>query len=359
MTKGKKYLQWVDIKRSINFILNTQGKFKKTKLLSRPLFLDITPTKYCNLNCIHCIRYPALGTEELSLDNFNRIAKKLFPYANLVQFCCGGEPFLNKNFVEFLSICNNYRINIRVLTNGTLLSEDICKKVLANDYIKEIGFSLDGFNKKTVESIRLGIDYQKVIDNIRLMAHLKRINRQRRPLLAIRCTVMKRNIEELPDLIRHASYWGIDKVFIHYLNVANNIDRNESLFYHPQLTKCIFDEAYKISKLEKVQLKWPAFTDMQDKVKFCDMPWTFIKIDTAGSVRFCHKAWKNPVGNIFEQNNFFDLWNNIHYQLIRKTVNTDKPYFKYCSICAIRNGYGREGSHLKDMQRDFYEFTEE
>jgi len=261
--------------------------------------------------------------------------------------------------MEFLSICKEFRAPINITTNGTLLSEEICKELISNDYIEIFGFSFDGVKRETVEWIRRDIDYQKVIDNMCLMSALKSKYKREYPALFIRCSVMKRNIEELPDLIRYARKWGINKVGVNYLNVANEMDKNESLFFHPGLTERVFEEVSKIAKAEKIQVYLPGLPTAQFGVKSCNFPWRFIKIDPDGSVRFCYKAWNNPVGNIFETNNFFDLWNNDQYQLVRKTVNSDKPYFKYCSVCSARKGYGAESSHVQYMQEELYQFDRE
>ena len=359
MLDWKSYPNYFRITRAINVHLNKNSRFKKTKILSYPLYLDIIPTQCCNLNCIFCNKHPLSATNDLSLESFNIIAKKLFPYALSLSFCSGGEPFLNKIFMEFLSIDSNYKIDTRILSNGTLLSEEICKKIMKNKHIKEFGFSLDGSRKETVESIRKGIDYQKVVANIGLMVEARSFYKQKSARLTIRYTIMKSNIEELPDLIRQASRWGIDKVIIRYLKVADCMDKDESLLYHPELAERFLREAFKVSKSERIKcglIKPPP--DAQNGAKPCNMPWSFAIIYPDGSLNFCYKNRK-PVGNILEKNNFFDLWNNEQYQLIRKSINTDKPYFKYCSICDIRNGYGIESSHLKRMRDDLYEFDKD
>ena len=341
----------------VNVFLNIlENKTRRNKLLAHPIILDIVPTKLCNLDCVFCIQSSTIGATELSLDNFKIIAKKLFPYALVVNFCSDGEPFLNKNFMEFLSICKNYKVPVSITSNGTLLSEAICTSLVKNNYATKFNFSFDGIKKQTVESIRRGINYQKVIDNMCLMVDLKKRYKQKYPLLMIRYTAMRKNIEELPELIQYASSLGINGIVVTYLNVANEIDRKESLFYHPALAKSIFEEADRLAKELKIQLKLPPLIGAQNKIKACDMPWQFIKIGPDGSVRFCYKAWDNPVGNILEEGDFYSLWNSKHYQLIRKTVNTTKPYFKYCSVCCVRNGPGEESSHIQYQREDLYEF---
>lgn len=341
--------------RKINAgVNNIESRLRKKKLVSYPLHLNIVPTKLCNIKCVFCIQYVTGGEKELSLENFKIIAKRLFPYAKMAHFVSGGEPFLNENFLIFLSICRDYHIPARVSTNGMLLSEKICGELIKNDCLKVLRFSFDGAKKETLESLRSGIDYDKVIENMRLLAGLKEKRGRNDLTLLIRYTLMKSNAEELPDLIRVAGKWGIDTIQACYLNIANGIHKEDSLFYHPKLTKRILQESAAVAKTEKIQLILPE-PMTQAKIRPCRHPWQFIKIDPDGSVRFCYKAWDNPIGNFFSED-FFALWNSPCYQLIRKTVNSEKPYFKYCRICSWRRGYALESSHIQCLHNDLYNF---
>lgn len=347
----------IGFRNNLNMFLNTmERKLGKTTLLSYPITLDIVPTKLCNLNCIFCIQY-ATDVQQMTVENFKIIAQKLFPYASFVYFCSGGEPFLNKNFIEFLSLCRESHVMINITSNGTLLSEDIGKKLVENGRIMSLNFSFDGAKKETVESIRRGMDYQKVVDAMRTMVMLR--HNKKFPLLNIRCAVMRRNIEELPELVLRARTWGIDRVIVNYLNVANAIDVKESLFYYPELTGRVFNEVLNIARKEKIHVELPDLIGIPQKIRFCEYPWRFIKIDPDGSVRFCYKAWGNPIGNIFKEESLFTMWNNAHFQLLRKTLNSERPYFKYCSICSVRKGMNAESSHCQFLREDLYEFDNE
>lgn len=346
----------LSFKKNLNIILNTiEKKLKRKNLFSFPLRVDIVPTKLCNLRCIFCIQYSS-EKKELSLENFRFLADMLFPRIYQVFFCSGGEPFLNPNFIDFLRICKERKVFINIVSNGMLLSERICKELIGNDFLRTFSFSFDAFKKETLESIRRGADYNKIVENMKTMTSLKKFYRKNLPLINIRYAVMKRNIEELSSLIEFASKIGIDRVTVNYLNVANDIDKNESLFYHRNLLEKIFKEAKTVAENMHIQLELPPLVSDKPLDSKCDYPWRFIKIDPDGSVRFCYKAWNNPVGNIFDIKNFFEIWNNYHYQRLRRSVNTNKPYFKYCSVCDERKGFSYENNHIQYLKRELYAF---
>ncbi|MCX7661132.1 MAG: radical SAM protein, partial [Candidatus Omnitrophica bacterium] len=157
--KKVKVIKKIGLKKISNIGLNTIEKhLERKRLFSYPLRVDIVPTKFCNLKCIFCIQYSS-EEKELSLGDFYFIANMLFSRIYQVFFCSGGEPFLNRNFMEFLDICRERRVYINIVSNGMLLSEDICKELIQNNFLRTFSFSVDGFKKETLESIRKGIDY--------------------------------------------------------------------------------------------------------------------------------------------------------------------------------------------------------
>jgi MoaA/NifB/PqqE/SkfB family radical SAM enzyme len=79
-----------------------------THLRSRPLLIEISPTKRCNISCIFCIKYRTKGPKDMSLERYNKIAAMLFPTAVRVSFCTGGDPLINPLMPEFITIADRY-----------------------------------------------------------------------------------------------------------------------------------------------------------------------------------------------------------------------------------------------------------
>jgi MoaA/NifB/PqqE/SkfB family radical SAM enzyme len=335
------------LRQNYNHLLSSvEIRAARSRLRSYPLLLNIVPTKRCNLSCVFCFFLRGQrGPDDMTLDTFNQIVTKIFPYPKVVEFSSAGEPFLNKNLMEFMAICKRYHVDNDINTNAMLLNEDICKWIVLHSRVTNLRISVDSAEKSTLESIRVGVDYDRVVSNIRLLAELKKKYRREYPVLHVTAAVFRRNIEELPDLIRHSKRWGIQRVSVGFVNLPEKMDKRESLFYHWDLTQQVFRESAAVALSEGIPLTLPSDSYV------CNMPWRFVKIDPDGSVRFCFKSWDNPVGNILEAEDFHSVWNNIHYQLIRKTINTDKPYFRNCFVCPRRNGERHIAAHIKNEGR--------
>lgn len=97
--------------------------------LNKNSSLEVMVVDHCNLNCRSCDHCsPILKPWLYDIEAFKKdlaILKKNFRPLKLIKFL-GGEPFLNKNLLEFLSFTRKMypRAHIKILTNGTLLPKD-------------------------------------------------------------------------------------------------------------------------------------------------------------------------------------------------------------------------------------------
>jgi radical SAM protein with 4Fe4S-binding SPASM domain len=145
---------------------------------------------------------------------------------------------------------------------------------------------------------------------------------------------------------------GISEVNVSYLNVTNDIDPQESLFYDQDLAAEVFQEAKTLSKKLGIHLRLPPLPRADAYERSCFFPWNFCQIDTDGAIRFCYKAWTQRLGNVNED--FKSVWRGTHYQRIRSTMDSESPYFPYCQHCAMKKGIAHESAHNQKLHSDCY-----
>lgn len=126
-----------------------------------------------------------------------------------------GEPLLHPEIVDFIDYASSRLQNVTLVTNGTLLSEEMARAILATR-LQTIRFSVDGLNKKTFEKIRrqsrdnpyadsaVPVDYESVIKNISHFCELRRSLGKYFPRVGVRITNFKATQQELTD---YTSYW--------------------------------------------------------------------------------------------------------------------------------------------------------
>ena len=81
---------------------------------------------------------------------------------------------MSKHFSEIVSMLHdNYpHMEIAICTNGMLMDSKIRKVIIENN-ITHVILSLDGTTRQTLERIRAGADYGKIVGNIKALHNLE------------------------------------------------------------------------------------------------------------------------------------------------------------------------------------------
>jgi MoaA/NifB/PqqE/SkfB family radical SAM enzyme len=335
------------LRQNANRALNQWERSRSASYLhSRPLLLEISPTKRCNISCIFCIKYRTEGPKDLSLERYNIIARVLFPTAAHVSFCTGGDPLLNPAIPEFVSIADRYGVDSSLTTNGMALTPEMAQHFVETPHMVLLALSFDGASQQMVEGIRVGLDYNRVLANMTDFLRRRHAHPGCTTQAAIRYSVMHRNLRELPETVRMWGQLGVDQVIVRYLDTIYGMDVRESLWFHQEEAKEVFVETAEMGRRYYVEVDLPDPMEGPVLDRACQMPWRFLFIDTDGAARFCYQAWEQPIGNLFQAASLDDLWNSDAYRRIRATVNSDAPYFPYCKICHVRRGAALATSHF-------------
>lgn len=164
-----------------------------------PTILEILWSARCNLKCVMCSRWKQGGTTALNKNRIREI-EEMLPYLHTLRIS-GGEPLVEPDCVDFISRFTPERTphgRLTLYTNGTLLNQAMLRRFKKTSW-DTISFSVDGVEKETFESIRVGADFRTVYNN---MIFTQRCARERewRVKLRVHFVVMEKNFRELPRL---------------------------------------------------------------------------------------------------------------------------------------------------------------
>ncbi len=317
-------------------------------LRSKPVHIWLESSSRCNLDCIICgVRTfnPQKG-RDLGADVFQRVKEELFPYLKIVELQGDGEPLMAKNLDNIIDALEEYEIIPFLVTNGVLLTAKLAKRLLMMR--GKIWVSLDGADARTYEHIRPRAKYNRVTENLRSAASIKR-SLNNGSEVGIIFVPTSTNFEQLPTLIEQAKEWGIGSVVVNELHLDGIPARYRYLAISKQRDN--LHEAFKRAavRAEKygIRLILPAqsIDKAQDESDLktidhnppgsrfplkCYSPWDQAFIDSSGNVRPCC-AYPDSMGNILTDD-FDSIWNSPHYRRIRKAINTESPPY-YCRIC--------------------------
>jgi radical SAM protein with 4Fe4S-binding SPASM domain len=262
----------------------------------------------------------------MEFDNFTKVVKQFAPWAKTISLSGAlGEPLLNPDLVDMIKYCKEIRMSSSVVTNATLLNEDLSREMLKAG-VGEIRISIDGTTKDTYESIRIGAKFEKVIDNIQTLTELRKKLRAFGTIVGMQMTVMEKNLKEVPEMVKLANRLGVKELTIGGLNELAYPTREYLKSFKGetnvdvQTASVIFQKANQIAKDLNIALHIENFTP-------CDAIWVHTYVTWNGYVTPC--CWApDPeginFGNVFEEK-FSHIWNNQAYQNFRKAVYSKEP----------------------------------
>ncbi len=322
-----------------------ERRAKARKLQSGPRMLDLVPTHRCNLRCVGCVHYDNEGPGDLSLPFFRSILEESAPWVVQYRFCSLGEPLLNKDIPEMLELAARAGIGCNLMTNGTLLTRELAEHLISKARLDILTFSIDGATAETCESLRRGLKFDALLDAVAAVVDAKRRAGLDHPVIQANSIAMKDNIDELPDLVRLAGRVGIEDLNVHFLTVEGETGFASSLFDEPERQRRVFEEARRAGQDLGVVLHLPPDIDDTSFRQRCYLPWDTLIIDTDGTARMCYFSWEEAVGNVVEDGGIRAVWNNALYQMVRGTIETECPFYRYCGHCGYRVGYARREAH--------------
>ncbi len=166
----------------------------------------VEPTVCCNLDCRTCIRNvwdEELGT--MSERTFDRVLAALRSVESSPSVFFGGlgEPLLHPHIVDWIKQAKALGATVEMISNGTLLDEDMAR-ALIDSGLDNLWISLDGARPESFADVRLGAELPRVIENVKRLRRMRRGGHFGKPEIDIAFVAMKRNIHELPDVLKLA-----------------------------------------------------------------------------------------------------------------------------------------------------------
>ncbi len=183
----------------------------------------IEPTNRCNLDCVTCIRHSwhePMG--EMRSEVFSRIVEglKAFSLKPSVFFGGLGEPLAHPHIVDMVSQMKALGCSVELITNATLLTKSLSKQLI-DAGLDVLWVSLDGSTPESYKDVRLGGALPEVISNLQEFRKARWAKQNElgglelllQPQLGVEFVAMKRNIDDLPNVLSLACNLGA----IHFL----------------------------------------------------------------------------------------------------------------------------------------------
>jgi radical SAM protein with 4Fe4S-binding SPASM domain len=300
-----------------------------------PTHIQVEITTTCNFNCVTCSRklFPKERlNKNMTCEQLAIIAEQI-PTLEWIHLQGEGEPFMNPHLMEMLQYCDRKNYRATTVTNATMLDKhmDMLK------YIYRMVISIDSPNKKSYESIRVGGNFEKTMNNIRQVMKAKK-EKGYVTEIATNMVVCRENYLEIPEMVELGSSLGIPEVsFVEVQNWQTEGEKgydDEKKFIQqereisPLVHKMINEQQEKHPEVEIL------YTPETKQKSFCDRPFCWPYITVEGYLTpCCRRVNPNAInfGNVFEKP-FTDLWYSKKIRDFRKSM-INNTLNKICDEC--------------------------
>ncbi|OHD87895.1 MAG: radical SAM protein, partial [Sulfuricurvum sp. RIFCSPHIGHO2_12_FULL_44_8] len=171
-----------------------------------PMMSVISFVYICNALCPNCpytnsaIRSDYKDTLIMGEDTFKIIADQCGEYNAWIRISGGGEPTLHPNAVELIEYAKKAGAKVGLITNGSKFTKENSIRLLEAG-VDMIEFSVDAADPETYARARKGLDWEKLLQNVKRMVELR--NKLKSPSKIIASGVNQKGV----DIEMVAKFW--------------------------------------------------------------------------------------------------------------------------------------------------------
>ena len=281
----------------------------------------------CNLKCLHCYQenHQYINLPFKDLKNIYNQYKELLSKLKMKGHIniTGGEPLCNPHLFKILDLIkeDSDLISFSILTNGTLITPNIAKKIKSyNPYYVQV--SLEG-GKKINDYIRGDGTYKKIAEGIKNL-------RNQDIFTSISFTATKLNYKEFPKVVKYARKNNVNNVWSdRYIPLGDSIDKELMMNYNEtrDYLKIMNNERNKLMNKKNNHTTISMYRALQfqmtnDFAYGCTAGDSLLTVMENGDLVPCRRM-PIVVGNLL-RDNMYDLYkNNKLLKELRKNVIPD------------------------------------
>ena len=323
--------------------------------MNLPQFVQIEPVGQCNLKCRMC---PVVYRDEKppAFMPFEDYCRLLDGFGGLKELHLQGlgEPLLHPRFFDMVRYAVARGIAVSTNTNLTALSERRAEECVTSG-LARMHVSLDAAEASAYEYIRVGARFDRVLRNLGWLTAAKRRLEARDPRIVLVAVAMRRNLEQLPALVRLARAHDVLSVSVQHLahdfsesslpvryRPMREFVEEETLFNEdPSRVQRWFDEARAVADALGVELRLPNPRpgNKPRAGRRCDWPWRGAYVAYSGEAMPCCMVAtpdRASLGSMSEQG-VAAVWRGEAYREFRARLESDDPP-EVCKGCAIYQG---------------------
>jgi SynChlorMet cassette radical SAM/SPASM protein ScmE len=167
------------------------------KIMRTPKSLELAITNKCNLRCTYCSHFSSAGDvgHDLPKEEWLEFFEELNRCAVMNITLEGGEPFLRRDLPEIIEGIIRNRMRFSILSNGTLLTDELAAFIASTGRCDYVQVSIDGSTSVTHDASRGTGSFPYAIKGIKIC------QRHQIPV-TVRVTINKYNVVDLEKIAK-------------------------------------------------------------------------------------------------------------------------------------------------------------
>ncbi len=167
------------------------------ELMKTPRSMDLAITNHCNLRCTYCSHFTGAGDvgQDLPKEEWLQFFEELNRCAVMNVTLQGGEPFYRKDLSELVEGIVRNRMRFNILSNGTLITDEMADFLAATGRCDGVQVSIDGSVPTTHDACRGEGNFLKAMQGINSLQN-------HNVPVSVRVTIHKHNVRDLENVAR-------------------------------------------------------------------------------------------------------------------------------------------------------------
>ena len=163
--------------------------------MNTPKKIDLDITSRCNLRCSYCYYFSSEGDTgiDLPLSEWLRFLEECNKYSVMEVALCGGEPLIREDFKEIVEGVVKNRMRFSVMSNGTLINDDIVQYLKSTKRCNSFQVSIDGPGPESHDICRGKGTFVKALQGLQTLIKYKMP-------ATVRVTIHKHNVNQLEEI---------------------------------------------------------------------------------------------------------------------------------------------------------------
>ena len=291
----------------------------------------------CNERCVHCYIPHEYKNKTIDANLFYKIIEEGRAMNIINVTLSGGEPLLHKDIIKFLKKCRELDLSVNVLTNLTLLTDDIVFEMKKNPLLS-VQTSIYSMNPQVHDSITKVIGSFEKTKNSLLKLYSAGIPVQ------ISCPIMKQNKDTFDSVVN----WGKElniSVATDYVIFAAYDHSNSNLINRltlEEVEEC-FDKQLCSSYCSSLDEMAKEKCSLTGEEPICSICRYYLCVSVEGNIFPCIGWQANVIGNL-NTDTIKNIWeSSAEIKKLREIKRNSFPQCVscedrgYCNVCMMSN----------------------